>query len=128
MAGLKWTLFCLFTRTSYTNWKIKMKSEELNVFRRLLTPIFRQNNVIKVVLFGSASRGALTKKSDLDLMIIKETPKRFFDRYEEFDEIHALIKNRAIDILIYTPEELKNISHRPFIKRILKEGKSIYEH
>ena len=128
MAGLKWTLFCLFTRTSYTNWKIKMKSEELNVFRRLLTPIFRQNNVIKVVLFGSASRGALTKKSDLDLMIIKETPKRFFDRYEEFDAIHALIKNRAIDILIYTPEELKNISHRPFIKRILKEGKSIYEH
>jgi len=105
-----------------------MKSDELNVFRRLLAPIFRQNNVIKVVLFGSASRGSLTKKSDLDLMIIKETPKRFFDRYEEFDEIHALIKNRAVDILIYTPEELKNISHRPFIKRILKEGKSIYEH
>lgn len=105
-----------------------MKSEELNVLRRLLAPIFRQNNVIKVVLFGSASRGSLTKKSDLDLMIIKETPKRFFDRYEEFDEIYALIKNRAIDILIYTPEELKNMSHRPFIKRILKEGKSIYEH
>jgi len=42
--------------------------------------------------------------------------------------IVALIKNRAIDILIYTPEEFKNISHPPFIKRILKEGKSIYEH
>ena len=105
-----------------------MKPEELNAFRRLLAPIFRQNNVRKVVLFGSASRESLTKKSDLDLMIIKETSKRFFDRYEEFDEIYTLIKNRAIDLLIYTPEELKNISHRPFIKRILKEGKSIYEH
>ena len=105
-----------------------MKSEELNVYSKLLAPIFRQNNVIKVLLFGSASRGSLTKKSDLDLLINKKTPSRFFDRYEEFDEIYALIKNRAIDILIYTPEELKNISHRPFIKRILKEGKSIYEH
>jgi len=105
-----------------------MKSEELNKLSRLLAPIFRQNNVIRVVLFGSASRGTITKKSDLDLVIIKETSKRFFDRYEEFDEIHALIKNQAVDILIYTPEELKNISHRPFIKRIIKEGKSIYEH
>lgn len=105
-----------------------MKSEELDIFRNLMAPIFRQRNVIKVVLFGSASRGALTKKSDIDLMIIKETPKRFFDRYKEFDEIYELIKNRAVDILIYTPEELESISHRPFIKRILKEGKSIYEH
>ena len=105
-----------------------MNSKELDTFRNLLAPIFRQSNVIKVVLFGSASRGSLTKKSDLDLVIIKETSKRFFDRYEEFDEIYELIKNRAIDILIYTPEELESISHRPFIKRILKEGKSIYEH
>lgn len=105
-----------------------MKSEELNLFRNLLAPIFRQNNVIKVVLFGSASRGSLTKKSDLDSLIIKETQKRFFDRYDEFNEIYALIKNRAVDILIYTPEELKNISHRPLIKRVLKEGKLIYEH
>jgi len=105
-----------------------MNIKELNTIRKLLAPIFRQNHVIKVVLFGSASRGSLTQKSDLDLMIVKETPKRFFDRYDEFDEIHALIKNRAVDMLIYTPEELKNISHRPFIKRILDEGKSIYEH
>jgi predicted nucleotidyltransferase len=105
-----------------------MNLKDLNTIRKLLAPIFRQNNVIKVVLFGSASRGSLTKKSDLDLMIIKDTRKRFFDRYDEFDEIHALIKNRAVDILIYTPKELKNISHRPFIKKILEEGKSIYEH
>ena len=105
-----------------------MNLKELNTIRRLLAPIFRQNSVIKVVLFGSVSRGSGTRKSDLDLMIIKETGRRFFDRYDEFDEIHALIKNRAVDILIYTPEELKNISHRPFIKKILEEGKSIYEH
>jgi predicted nucleotidyltransferase len=105
-----------------------MKSEELNLIRNLLAPIFRQNKTIKAVLFGSASRGSLTKKSDLDLLIIMETQKRFFDRYDEFNEIYSLIKNRAVDLLIYTPEELKNISHRPFIKRILKEGKLIYEH
>ena len=90
-----------------------MKSEELNRVQGLLSPVFAQNGVIKAVLFGSLSRGSQTRKSDLDLMIIKETGKRFFDRYEEFNEIYELIKDRAIDILIYTPKELENISFQP---------------
>ncbi len=102
--------------------------KDIELIKELLAPIFQQNNVIKAVLFGSTSRGSSTRKSDLDIMIIKETGKRFFDRYDEFDEIYQIIKNRAIDILIYTPEELENISHRPFIKKILKEGKPLYEH
>jgi predicted nucleotidyltransferase len=105
-----------------------MRSEELNTTRKLLYPIFRKNNVIKAVLFGSASRDSETRKSDLDIMIIKETGKRFFDRYDEFSEIYVIMKNRSVDILIYTPEELENISHRPFIKKILKEGSPLYEH
>ena len=99
----------------------------LNDLQKLLAPFFKEKGVIKAVLFGSAARGSETKKSDLDFMIIKQTEKRFFKRFEEFDEIHNIIKNRAVDLLIYTPEELKNISHRPFIKKILEEGKLIYE-
>jgi len=70
----------------------------------------------------------VTRKSDLDLMIGKDTAKRFFDRYKEFDGIHDLIKDRAVDMLIYTPEELKKISHRPFVRKMLEEGITIYEH
>jgi hypothetical protein len=31
-------------------------------------------------------------------------------------------------MLIYTPEELKKISHRPFVRKMLEEGITIYEH
>jgi hypothetical protein len=61
-------------------------------------------------------------------MIVKDTDKRFFSRYDEFNEIFELIENIAIDLLIYTPEELEKISHRPFIRKIIEEGRVIYEH
>ena len=47
---------------------------------------------------------------------------------KHLQKIFELIKDRAIDILIYTPEELESISHRSFIKMIINEGKPIYEH
>ena len=99
--------------------------KDIETIKKLLAPIFQKNEVIKAMVFGSMARASKTRKSDLDLMIIKETEKRFFDRYDEFDEIFELIKDKAIDILIYTPEELENISHRPFIKMIINEGKTI---
>ena len=86
-----------------------------------------EDRVKKVVLFGSFSRASHTRKSDLDLMIITETDKRFFERYEQFDKIHEIMNDRAVDMLIYTSGELFSISHRPFIKRILSEGETIYE-
>ena len=92
-----------------------------------LKPLFIDNDVEKAILFGSYARGSQTRKSDLDLVIILETDKRFFDRYNDFNEIHKLIKDCIVDFLIYTPKEFKDISHRKFIKKILGEGKTIYE-
>ena len=93
-----------------------------------MAPVFRRNKVCKAVLFGSAASDTETKKSDIDVMIVMETDKRFFDRYGAFDEISEILRGRSVDLLIYTPKELENISHRPFIRRILAEGKTIYEH
>jgi predicted nucleotidyltransferase len=84
--------------------------------------------VLKAVVFGSFARKTQSRRSDLDLMIIVQTQKRFFERYEAFNEIFELIPDPAIDMLIYTPEEFNNISHRAFIQKIVKEGSTIYEH
>jgi predicted nucleotidyltransferase len=92
-----------------------------------LKPFFKKKNVEKAILFGSIARGTRTRKSDLDLIIILNTEKRFFDRYDEFDEIQNLFKESHVDMLIYTPKEFKDISHRKFIKTVLTEGKTIYE-
>lgn len=104
-----------------------MKTEELDRLKQLTTPVFFKAGVKKAILFGSCAQDSETKRSDIDLVIIKETSKRFFDRYDEFNAIYDLMPNMAIDLLIYTPEELEDIFHRSFIKRILKEGKILYE-
>ena len=105
-----------------------METAEFERLRKLLTPVFIRTGAVKAVLFGSFAKGKETRKSDLDVMIVQETDKRFFDRYEEFSEIYNLLKDREVDLLIYTPGELESISHRAFIKKILAEGRTLYEH
>lgn len=105
-----------------------MKRINIEEISQRLKPLFKKNNVEKAIVFGSGARGTRTRKSDLDLLIVLVTDKRFFDRYEDFKEIPNLIKGSSVDMLIYSPEELVNISHRKFIKTILAEGKIIYEH
>lgn len=105
-----------------------MKQEEIKKLQSSMAPIFRRNGVSRAVLFGSAARGDETKKSDIDLMIVMKTDKRFFDRYDAFDDISEIMKGSSVDLLIYTPQELESMSHRPFIRKILSEGKIIYEH
>jgi len=104
-----------------------METDEIERIKDLLRPIFQGSQTKQAILFGSVSRGSQTKKSDLDLLIVAQTEKRFFERYEAYEKIHLVIPDKSIDMLIYTPKELINISHRPFIRRILKEGAVIYE-
>ena len=105
-----------------------MESNDFEKLKTLLEPVFKRNRVSRVLLFGSGARDTETRKSDLDLFIVMDTDKRFFDRYDYFDEIHDLINDRGVDMLIYTESELKKISHRKFIRNVLAEGKTIYEH
>jgi predicted nucleotidyltransferase len=105
-----------------------MESSEVDKVRTQLTPTLRELGVGKAILFGSISRGTKSRKSDIDILLVVETEERFFDRYRRFEEIYAKLKGWSVDMLIYTPSELKRMAHRPFIRRILAEGKTIYEH
>ena len=68
-----------------------MKRINIEEISRRLKPLFKRNNVKKAIVFGSSARGTQTRKSDLDLLIVLATDKRFFDRYEDFEEIPNLI-------------------------------------
>ncbi len=100
----------------------------LSRLRKLLEPLFRKKNVSKAILFGSFARVTESRRSDIDILIVKKTKKRFLDRFEEFDEIYSLLKSFAVDLLIYTPDEFKRNAHRPFLKRVVSEGVELYEH
>ena len=105
----------------------KNPSAEIDKIRDKLVPFLKTTKASKTILFGSMAAGTGTRKSDVDLMIIEETDKRFFDRYNDYAPIQHILSDRSVDILIYTPDELTRISHRPFIQQILNSGQVIYE-
>lgn len=100
--------------------------DKLTIIERL-RPVLHKSGAYKCILFGSFAGNTATRRSDLDLMILQDTEKRFFDRHDDFQAIHDAFPNLAIDLLIYTPDELKNIQHRRFIRDILSRGEVIYE-
>jgi predicted nucleotidyltransferase len=102
-------------------------NKDIERLKNLLFPVFKDSGAKKVYLFGSFAKGTQTRRSDVDLMIIKNSDKRFFNRYDDFDHIKQILADHSVDMLIYTPDELSRISHRAFIKGILEEGVILYE-
>ncbi|ACX52948.1 DNA polymerase beta domain protein region [Ammonifex degensii KC4] len=80
----------------------------------------------KLYVFGSLVRDEVTAGSDLDLLAVQETELPWLERLEVFfREVQPRV---AVDILIYTPEELAELSSsRDFVRRILEEGRLVYE-
>ena len=101
---------------------------ELNDSAKKLRSIFVKRQVVKAIIFGSMARNEPSKHSDIDLIIIQNTKKRFLDRYDDFmKEILTALPGMTVDLLVYTPEEIERICHRPMIADALREGKIIYE-
>jgi predicted nucleotidyltransferase len=92
-----------------------------------LRPFFRKRNVLKAIVFGSWARGTNTRRSDLDLAVVLETERAFLDRRQDLCGIEDVLDGLHPELLIYAPGELEAISHRPFIRRVLSEGITIYE-
>jgi predicted nucleotidyltransferase len=95
---------------------------------RIARPVFERHNIERAILFGSFATGRPSRKSDVDLILVKRTAKRYFERFEKLlEDLYRAIPGREIECFIYTPEELASISHRVFVRRALDEGKVIYE-
>jgi predicted nucleotidyltransferase len=81
----------------------------------------------RILLFGSLAQGQAGHSSDIDLIIIKRTDKRFLDRVAE---VLRLVKPReALDVFVYTPEEFEQLCReRLFFKEeILRKAKVLYD-
>lgn len=104
---------------------VKMKRREVleGELERIVERLKRDESVRLVLLFGSMARGEVGDESDIDLIVVKETDKRFLDRLDEFYDEATV----AMDVLVYTPEEFESMKHRRFIKEAIEKGVVLYE-
>jgi uncharacterized protein len=78
-------------------------------------------------VFGSVARGDADALSDLDLIIVADTTRPFFERFKDFAGLYDVWPR--LELLIYTPEEFALLveEERPFIVRALEEGVLLHE-
>lgn len=100
--------------------------DRLNREIERMTALFPALGVKKALLFGSAARGDVVGGSDIDLILVKETSKRFIDRIEE--ALVALDPTVDLDVLVYTPSEFEEmLKTSPLVQQAVREGRVLYE-
>ena len=101
---------------------------QLETLAAQLRPVFAKHHVLRAIVFGSLARGEASRRSDVDLLVVQHTDKRFLERYDGLlRDLTQAVAGRDVDLLIYTPQELAQLTHRPVIVAALREGKVIYE-
>lgn len=101
---------------------------KLTALKRKLQPVFKKHGIEKAILFGSLARDEMSRHSDVDLILVQNTNLRFLDRYDKvLASFSQALPEWDVDLLIYTPAELIEVSGRRFIQQALREGKILYE-
>lgn len=98
---------------------------DLDELRRQIAPHVRRAR--KVIAFGSVARGEADGWSDLDLIIIADTERHFFERFKDFSGLYDVWPR--LDLLIYTPEEFERMlaDENPLIVSAVGEGVVLHE-
>ena len=104
---------------------IPIPSEELEALVRRIVEAVQPE---KIIVFGSAARGAMKPGSDLDLLVIKRGE---FHHIELAQRIYRALGMRkiAVDITVATPEEVEKYrdEYGLVLYSALREGKLIYD-
>jgi len=81
--------------------------------------------VKRIILFGSYAQGRRDLFTDLDVLVIMDSPLDFISRNVELArKIHVDV---ALDLLVYTSQEFEKLRNRPFFRHIINTGKVLYE-
>lgn len=98
---------------------------DLAALRTRLAPHLQRARI--AIVFGSVARGEADEWSDLDLVIVAETDRPFFERFREFAGLYDVWPR--LDLLIYTPEEFARMraEGNAFIEQVLAEGVVVHD-
>jgi predicted nucleotidyltransferase len=81
----------------------------------------------KVILFGSYARGNPRPESDVDLLVVMDTPLK--ESQQSLEIRRQLDIMFGMDLIVHTPKRLKERVDMGdwFLRDVLKEGKVLYE-
>jgi len=99
--------------------------QDLEALRARLAPHLRRAR--RAIVFGSVARGEADEWSDLDLLVVADTTRPFFERWRDFAGLFDVWPR--LDLLVYTPAELERLraEGRAFIEHVLAAGVVVHE-
>jgi len=80
----------------------------------------------KIILFGSYARGNPRPESDVDMLVVMDTPLREIEQsLEIYRRLNVMF---GLDLIVYTPKHLQERlkMHDWFLIDVVKEGKVVY--
>ncbi|NOX60911.1 MAG: nucleotidyltransferase domain-containing protein [Chloroflexi bacterium] len=106
--------------------KRRMYAQELEAtLARVVEELARRPEVHRIILFGSFLRGRRDLFTDLDLLVVMDSSQDFVSRTAQlYQELDAPVD---MDLFVYTPDELERNRNRGWVRKILEEGKVLYE-
>ncbi|MBU1122848.1 MAG: nucleotidyltransferase domain-containing protein [Candidatus Omnitrophota bacterium] len=107
--------------------ELKHKWKLNKELKRSIKVLSSQYKPRKIILFGSLANGKIRENSDIDLLVIKDTSKRYWERVDEV--IHLIHPQEAMDIFVLTEKEIEDSLNKDnqYLRDILEHGKVIYE-
>jgi predicted nucleotidyltransferase len=94
------------------------------ITRRIVASVKPQ----RVLLFGSAARGRMSKNSDIDMLVVMREP---IHRRQTAQKIYRNLHGTgiAVDIIVATEKDLERYGQREgtILKSALQEGRVLYE-
>lgn len=83
-------------------------------------------NPEKIILFGSRARGTGRPDSDVDLLVVKSTPRRRSLAMAIYRKLVGV--GCPVDVIVITPEDIERYGNVPhlIIEPALREGKVVY--
>ncbi len=97
-----------------------------NLLQEIIDRIVEAIEPERVILFGSASRGEMTRNSDIDLLVIKSN----VHRGKATDAIYRNIRGCGypVDIIVAHPEDLQQFGDSPALvfSSAIRSGREVY--
>jgi uncharacterized protein len=82
---------------------------------------------VRIILFGSYGSGRPRPESDVDMLVVMETPLRETEQAVRICQ--AIEYHFGLDLIVRTPETLHRrlVLGDPFLKEVMAQGETLYE-